>query len=69
MLHIFEGKHADFSFSNHVDQKLPESYPELIRKATKFNEDLRWVNNFEESQMANINETPLLTYIHNTNTF
>ena len=69
MLHIFEGKHADFPVSTHVDQKRPESYPELIRKATKFNEDLIWVNNYEESQIANINGTPLPTNIPNTNTF
>ena len=50
----------------HVDQKLPQSYPELIRKFTKFREDLSWDNNFDLSQISNIDEIPLFINIPNT---
>ena len=46
----------NFRSCTHVGQKLPESYPELIRRFTKFNEDLRWDNSFELSQIANMNK-------------
>ena len=67
VLQIFEVKYADFPFRYiYVDQKLTESYLNLIRKFTKFNEDLRWDNNFELSQITNIDETPLFMNIPNT---
>ena len=55
-----------FRSDTHISQKLPESYSELIRKSTKFNEDLRWDNNYELSLITNMDETPLLMNIHNT---
>ena len=57
-----------FRSGTHVGQKLSESYPELIRRFTKFNEDLRWDNSFELSQIANMDETPLFMNIPNTKT-
>ena len=39
-----------------------------MRKFTKFNEKLRWDNDFELSQIANMDETPLLMNITNTKT-
>ena len=57
-----------FRSGTHVGQKLPEPYPELIRRFTKFNEDLRWDNSFELSQIANMDETPLFMNIPNTKT-
>ena len=57
-----------FRSGTHVGQKLSESYPELIRRFTKFNEDLRWDNSFELSQIANMDETPLFMNIPNTMT-
>ena len=55
-----------FCLGTHVGQKLSVSFPELIRKLTKLNEDLRWDNNFELSQIANMDETPLFKNIPNT---
>ena len=45
-----------------------KSYPELIRKFIKFNEGQRWDNNVELSQIAYMDETPLLMNISNTKT-
>ena len=53
----------NFSSGTHVGYKLPESYPELIRKFIKLNEDPRWDNNFGLSHIAKMNETPLLMNI------
>ena len=58
----------NFSSGTYVCQKLQESYPELIRKFTKFNEDLRWDNNFEFNQIANMDETPSFMNILNNKT-
>ena len=57
-----------FSSDTHVNQKLSESYLELIRKFIKLNEDLRWDNNFELCLIVNMDETPLLFNIPNTQT-
>ena len=56
----------NFCSCTHVSQKLPESNQELIRKFAKFNEDLRWDNNLELSQIANMDETQLFINIPNT---
>ena len=55
-----------FRYGTHVGQKLRESYSELIRKFTKFREDLSIDNNFDLSQIANIDEIPLFINIPNT---
>ena len=55
-----------FRSDAYVSQELPESYLELIKKFTKYNEDQRWYNNFEWSQIANMHETPLFINIPNT---
>ena len=52
----------------HVGQKLEESSQELIRKCIKLNEDQRWDNNFELSQIVSMDETPLFMNIPNTKT-
>ena len=65
MQQIFEENHADFPFSYSC---WPESNPELIRRFSKFNENLRWDNNFELNQIANMDETPLFMNISNTKT-
>ena len=57
-----------FRSGTHIDQKLPQSYPELMRKFTKFNEKLRSDNDFELNHIANMDETPLLMNITNTKT-
>ena len=57
-----------FLSGTHIDQKLPQSYPELMRKFTKFNEKLRSNNDFELNQIANMDETPLFMNITNTKT-
>ena len=57
-----------FRSDTHVGLKLQESYPKLIRKFTKINEDLRWDNNFELSQIANRDEISLFMNISNTKT-
>ena len=57
-----------FSSGTYVVQKQPESYKELIRKFIKFNKHLRWDNNFELIQIANIDETPLFMNIPKTKT-
>ena len=56
------------SSSSSVEQKLPEFYLELIKKFTKLKEELRWDNNFELSQIANMDETLLFMNIPNTKT-
>ena len=55
-----------FSLGTHAGQKLQDYYPELVRMFTKFNEDLRWDNSFELSQIADIDGTPLFMNIPNT---
>ena len=55
-----------FSSGAYVSNKLPESYLKLIRKFTKYNEDLRWYNNFELSQKTNMDETILFINFPNT---
>ena len=57
-----------FRSGTHIGQKLPQSYPELMRKFTKFNEKLRSDNDFELNQIANMDETPLFMNITNTKT-
>ena len=57
-----------FRSGTHIGQKLPQSYPELMRKFTKFNEILRSDNDFELNQIANMDETPLFMNITNTKT-
>ena len=52
-----------FRSGTHIGQKLPQSYPELMRKFTKFNEILRSDNDFELNQIANMDETPLFMNI------
>ena len=54
-----------FRSSTHIGQKLLQSYPELMRKFTKFNEKQRR-DDFEISQIANINETLLFMSITKT---
>ena len=68
MLQILKRNMLTFRLATHVDQKLQESYPELIRTFTRFNEDLRWDNNIELNQNANMDETPLFMNISNTKT-
>ena len=57
-----------FYSGTYAGQKLPEYYPELIRKFVRLNEDLRWDNNFELNQIVNMDETPLFMNIPNTKT-
>ena len=57
-----------FRSGTHIGQKLPQSYPELMRNFTKFNEILRSDNDFELNQIANMDETPLFMNITNTKT-
>ena len=57
-----------FCSGTHISQKLPEFYKELIRKFTKFNDDLRWDNDFELSKIANMDDTPLFMNILKTKT-
>ena len=66
VLHIFEDKHVDFLFRYSCWPRLTESFPELINKFTYFNKDLRWDNNFQQRQIANMNESPFFMNISNT---
>ena len=68
MLQIFEEKYAYFPFRYSYWPEVTTILPELMRKFTKFNEKLRWDNDFELSQIANMDETPLLMNITNTKT-
>ena len=56
-----------FGLGTHFDKKLPEFYSELIWKSTKL-KNLRWDNNFELSQIANMDETLLFMNIPNSKT-
>ena len=47
-----------FLSGTHVSHKLSESYIKSIRKFAKFSEDLRRDNNFELSEIANMNQIP-----------
>ena len=57
-----------FRSGTHIGQKLPQSYTELMRKFTKFNEKLISDNDFELTQIANMDETSLFMNITNTKT-
>ena len=66
MLQIFEGKHADFQFSYSYWPETTRILPRINQKVSKLNEDLKWDNNFELRQTANMDETPFFMNIHNT---
>ena len=51
---------------SHIDKKLSQLYPELMRKFTKLNENLRWDNNFELYQIANMDKAQLFMSVINT---
>ena len=57
-----------FRAETHIGQKLPDSYPEVMRKFIKFNEKLREDKEFWFSQIANMDETPLFMNIASTKT-
>ena len=52
----------------HIRQKLPDSYPEVMKKITKYNQKLREDKKFSFSQIANIDETALSMNIASTKT-
>ena len=56
-----------FRSGTYIGQKLPQSYSELMRNFTKLSEKLRWDNDFELRQIANMDKTPLFMNITNTN--
>ena len=53
----------NFRSDTHIGLKLPQSYPELMRNYTKFNDKLRRDNDFKINQIANMDETPLFMNI------
>ena len=57
-----------FRAGTHFGQKLPDSYPEVMRKLTKYNEKLREDKEFWFSQISNMDETPLFLNIASTKT-
>ena len=57
-----------FYAGTHIGQKLADSYPEVMRKFTKYNEKLRDDKEFWFSQIANMDETPLFMNIASTKT-
>ena len=57
-----------FRAGTHIGQRLPDSYPEVMRKFIKYNEKLRDDKEFWFSQIANMDETPLFMNIASTKT-
>ena len=55
-----------FRAGTNIGQKLQDSYPEVMRKFTKYNEQLREDKEFWFSQIANMDETPLFMNIAST---
>ena len=63
----YEHKLADFRLRHSFWQEITRIYSELIWNSTKL-KNLRWDNNFELSQIANMDETSLFMNIPNTKT-
>ena len=58
----------NFSAGNYIGQKLLDSNPEVIRKFTKYNENIREDKECSFWKIVNMDETPLFMNIASTNT-